>query len=243
MWRHFTELRRRLLQVFIAFMVLFLLFYFSAQGLLHALLSPLLQALSGNEAIIVTQITSSVLTPLSLAANAAMLATTPFALLHVWLFVAPGLYAAERRSFCWVIFSSVLLFCTGLLFCFYVVLPLMLRFFANAVPHGIRFLPDMALAVDFMTRMLLLFGLCFQVPLVCVFLVRMGVLEVVALKKVRPYAIVGAFTLGMLLTPPDVFSQVMLALPLCLLYELGVFLSGLVGVNKSQSRKPHPSGT
>ena len=233
-WRHFTELRRRLLQVFIAFIALFLLFFFFAQGLLHGLLSPLLQALSGNDAIIVTQITSTVLTPLSLAANAAMLATAPFALLQLWLFIVPGLYAEERRPFCWVILGSLLLFCAGLLFCFYVVLPLMLRFFANAVPHGVHFLPDMALAVDFMTRMLLLFGLCFQVPLVCVFLVRMNILEVVALKKVRPYAIVGAFTLGMLLTPPDVFSQVMLALPLCLLYELGILLSCLVAAPKAR---------
>lgn len=225
MLSHLLELRKRALHIIITFFSFFLLFFFCANDLFHALISPLINALPKENSLIATQITSPVLTPIKLAGDAAMLCTAPFALLQLWCFVAPGLYRHERYNLRGALTSSLLLFCLGVLFCFYLVLPFMFQFFAKAVPLGVKFMPDMTYALDFITRMLLLFGFCFQVPLLCLTLVRLGWLDIQVLKKVRPYVIVAAFTIGMLLTPPGVLSQIMLAVPLCLLYELGIILA------------------
>jgi len=225
MLSHLLELRRRGLQTFICFGALFLLFFFLANDLFHALITPLLRVLPEQEGLIAIHITSPVLTPLKLAADAAMLLTAPFALFHLWRFISPGLYQNEQKTLRGTLIFSLFLFLAGILFCFYLVLPFMFHFFVQALPVGVRFMPDMAYALDFITRMLLLFGFCFQVPLICMVFVRLKIIDVMTLKKIRPYIIVGAFVLGMLLTPPDVLSQIMLALPLCLLYELGILLA------------------
>lgn len=225
MLNHLLELRRRALQTLLCFGALFLLFFFLANDLFQALVSPLLHALSTQEALIATQITSPVFTPLKLAADAAMLLSAPFALYHFWCFISPGLYQTEQKTLRGALILSPILFLAGVLFCFYLVLPFMFHFFAHSLPKGVRYMPDMAYALDFISRMLLLFGFCFQVPLACLVLVRLAIIDVVTLKKIRPYVIVGAFILGMLLTPPDVFSQIMLAVPLCLLYETGIILA------------------
>lgn len=223
---HLIELRHRALNVVIFFLVLFCFFFFYAHALFHTLVTPLLKQLPANHTLIATRITSPVLTPVKLAADTALLVTAPFALSQLWLFIAPGLYRHERQSIVGALSLSLTLFIVGLLFCFYIVLPFMFQFFAHAVPEGVRLMPDMNDAIDFITRMLILFGLCFQVPLLCTTLVRLQWLDVATLKQIRPYVIVAAFTLGMLLTPPDVLSQVMLAVPLCLLYETGIWLAG-----------------
>ena len=238
MLNHLLELRRRTLYVMMTFAGLFLLFFFFAPNLFHQLVSPLLQVLPVQNPLIATQITTPLLTPIKLAADAAMMCTAPFALLQIWYFAAPGLYRRERRSLRVAIIASVLLFCLGMLFCFYVVLPFMLQFFATSVPAGVRLMPDITYAVDFITRMLLLFGLCFQVPLLCLLLVHLQVTDVTSLKAIRPYVIVAAFTIGMLLTPPDVLSQVMLAIPLCLLYELGIILTIFIGTTSGKNQLP-----
>ena len=222
MIEHLIALRRRLILVMGCFLTLFGLFFFLSNDVFRIVASPLTHLLPSQESLIATQITTPVLTPLTLAANLALLCTTPCALFHLWQFVAPGLYRHERKGLKLTILLSVLLFFIGVLFCFYVVLPLILQFFIHAVPIGVHLMPDMAAAIDFMTRMMLLFGLCFQVPLICVLLVKIGLMDLVTLQAVRPYWIVTAFILGMLLTPPDVLSQVTLAVPLCVLYELGV---------------------
>ena len=225
MLTHLLELRRRALHTITAFIALFILFFFFAPNLFHQFVSPLLHALPVHDALIATQITTPLLIPIRLAADAAVLCTAPYAILQMWYFASPGLYRRERNSIRWAIFGSMLLFCIGVLFCFYVVLPFMLQFFVHAVPAGVRLMPDITYAVDFITRMLLLFGICFQVPLLCLFLVHLQFISVVTLKEIRPYVIVASFTIGMLLTPPDVLSQIMLAVPLCLLYELGIILA------------------
>ena len=222
---HLVELRRRTLHIIAVFAGLCLLFFFFAPNLFQQLVSPLLHVLPVHDPLIATQLTTPLLIPIKLAADAAMLCTAPFALLQIWCFASPGLYRHERNKLRWAIFASMSLFCVGVLFCFYVVLPFMLQFFAHAVPVGVRLMPDISYAVDFITRMLLLFGLCFQVPLMCLLLVQLRLTRVSTLKAIRPYIIVAAFTIGMLLTPPDVLSQIMLAVPLCLLYELGILLS------------------
>jgi len=221
---HLLELRRRAMWVISVFATLFVLFFYFANALFSFIISPLLQALPYNHSLIATQIAAPVLTPLKLAADLALIACTPYALFQLWQFVAPALYPRERQHIALPVVSSLSLFCIGMLFCFYLVLPFMFQFFAGALPPHVKMMPDIANAVDFITRMLLIFGLCFQVPLICWMLVRMQWLTLTTLKQIRPYVIVSAFTVGMLLTPPDVLSQVMLALPLCLLYELGIIL-------------------
>ncbi|BCA97100.1 sec-independent protein translocase protein TatC [Legionella antarctica] len=225
MLTHLLELRRRALYILYFFSALFLIFFFMAGDFFHAVMSPLLSALPGQSELIATQITSPIMTPLKLAADAALLLSAPFALFHLWRFISPGLHKNEQEQFRGAIFMSVLLFFAGLTFCFYLILPFMFQFFSHALPRGVHFMPDMAYALDFITRMLLLFGLVFQIPLITIVLVRLKTIEVATLKKIRPYIIVGAFIVGMLLTPPDVFSQIMLALPLCILYELGIILA------------------
>lgn len=236
MLSHLLELRRRTLHVLVVFAALCLLFFFFAPSLFHQLISPLLRVLPLHDSLIATQLTTPLLIPIKLAANAATLCTAPYALLQLWYFASPGLYRQERHSLRWAILGSMTLFCTGVLFCFYVVLPFMLQFFAHTVPVGVRLMPDIAYAVDFITRMLLLFGLCFQVPLLCLLLVHLQFITIAILKVIRPYVIIAAFTIGMLLTPPDVVSQIMLAVPLCLLYELGIILA--IFIIKKPAIKP-----
>lgn len=234
MLNHLLELRRRILYIIAVFGSFCVLFFFFAPHLFHQLMSPLLKVLSAAEPLIATQITTPLLTPLKLAADAAMLCTAPFALLQIWYFASPGLYQRERNGLRWAVLGSLSLFVVGVMFCFYVVLPFMLQFFAHSVPVGVRLMPDITYAVDFITRMLLLFGLCFQVPLLCWLLVHFQLITVENLKSIRPYIIVAAFTIGMLFTPPDVLSQVMLAVPLCLLYELGIVLARCVAIVPTQ---------
>jgi sec-independent protein translocase protein TatC len=224
MLSHLLELRRRALHVVLFFFSLFLLFFFNANELFHALVKPLLKALPNQDSLIATQLTSPVLTPIKLAADAAMLGTAPFALLQLWNFISPGLYRHERYHLKTAMIAILFLFCTGVLFCFYLILPFMFQFFAKATPLGVRLMPDISYTLDFITQMLLLFGLCFQIPILCLTLVRLKWVDLQFLKKIRPYIIVAAFILGMLLTP-DVLSQLMLAIPLCLLYELGIILA------------------
>lgn len=221
---HLLELRRRAILVISLFAALFVLFFYFANSLFSFIISPLLQALPQGNALIATQVASPVLTPLKLAADLALLACMPFGLFQLWQFVAPALYRQERQSLLLPVVGSLSLFCLGMLFCFYLVLPFMFQFFAAALPPHVKMMPDITNAVDFITRMLLIFGLSFQVPLICWTLVRLQWMTLATLKQIRPYVIVMAFIVGMLLTPPDVLSQVMLALPLCMLYELGILL-------------------
>lgn len=222
MLQYLLELRQRILAVLVFFCTLFILFFLGANPLFLLIIQPLQHTLTPNSSLIATQITSTVVIPLTIAANASFLCTTPFALIQLWFFAAPGLYQREKKGFIKIAGGSLLLFMMGILFCFFVVLPLMFQFFAQAVPEGIKLMPDITSSTAFITRMLWLFGVAFQVPLLCAMLVQFEIIQRKTLKEIRPYVIVSAFILGMLLTPPDVLSQVMLAIPLCLLYELGI---------------------
>ncbi len=228
MIEHMLELRRRFIQVAVFFLAWFLVYYTFSSEVFHFVISPLIHILPKENTLIVTQVTTPVLIPLTLAADLAMLSTAPIALFHIWQFAAPGLYQGERRGLGLTILLSITLFCIGALFCFYGVLPFVLKLFTQAVPSGVRYMPEMASSIQFIMRMMLLFGLCFQVPLVCILLVKTRIIDRATLKNARPYWIVAAFILGMLLTPPDVISQITLAIPLCLLYEIGIVLSGYV---------------
>lgn len=225
MIQHLLELRKLALQILIGFGLLFLLFFYYSDSLFLMLAKPLLLSLPPHSSLIATQVTTPVFTPIKLATNAALVFSTPLALIQLWRFVSPGLYKNERHLLAQTLCISLLLFLTGILFCFYLVLPFMFQIFAHSLPQNVHFMPDMAYALDFVCWMLLLFGGCFQVPLICVIIVHLQLIDLQTLKDIRPYVIVGAFIIGMLLTPPDVFSQIMLAVPLCLLYEFGILLS------------------
>lgn len=231
MLTHLLELRKRAIYILLMFFCSFLLCFYFAPGLFHILVKPLSSVLTNQERMIATHITSPLLIPLKLAINLALLSTAPFALLQLWLFIAPALYKQERFYIKNAMISSFLLFCGGVLFCFYLILPLTFQFISKTVPIDVQLMPDISYALDFITRMLLIFGVCFQVPTVCLTLVRLKWVSLQELKKMRPYIIVGSFILGMLLTP-DVLSQTMLAVPLYLLYEIGILLAKLSRTNQ-----------
>jgi sec-independent protein translocase protein TatC len=235
MLSHLIELRRRSLRIIALFLALFIVLFYFNDYLFLFIVSPLLAALPINETLIATQITSPLIIPIKLAFDVAMLITCPFAIVQLWQFIAPGLYKYERNGLKWMAIMSFMLFTVGMLFCFYIVLPFILQFFAASVPAGVRFMPDMAYAINFIIRMLLLFGISFQVPLICLLLVRLALVNVATLSVIRPYVIVAFFIAGMLLTPPDILSQILLAAPLCILYELGIVLAKLFGDKKIYS--------
>lgn len=228
---HLLELRRRLFACFAITLALFLVFLIYANTLTQALLSPLTQALPEGSQLISTTVTAPMLVPIHLAFDLALLCAMPLFLFQLWRFVRAGLYAEERQLAGWLLCLSQGLFLTGVGFCFFCVLPFLFSFLMQTAPMGVKVMPDFANGLSLILRMMLIFGLCFQLPVLCVLLVKMGFLTPAQLRAGRPYAVVGAFIVGMLLTPPDVLSQVSLAIPLCGLYELGIVLAGWVGYN------------
>ncbi len=202
---HLIEIRRRLIRIVLVLFILFFFLFYYADFLFHIVVKPLLSAFPGHQ-LIATQITTAVFVPINLALDTAFLMTMPYVLWQIWSFVSPGLYHKERNRLKFVMVISLILFIAGVLFCYYIVLPMILHFFAEA-PKDIQLMPDITYALNFVTRMLLLFGISFQVPLICYVLVTVKWLNVNKLKKIRPYVIVTAFILGMLLTPPDVLSN------------------------------------
>ena len=229
------ELRQRILVVLVFFCTLFLLFFYWANPLLHYVLQPLQKTLLPQSHLIATQVTSTVLVPLTLAANTAFLFTTPFALIQLWYFAAPGLYVHEKKLFISAILGSLVLFILGMLFGFFIVLPLLFQFFTQALPNNVQLMPDITSSTSFITHMLWVFGLAFQVPLITTVLVQLRWIQRATLKQIRPYVIVSAFIVGMLLTPPDVLSQITLAVPLCILYELGIWITVFTKSNPAQA--------
>lgn len=222
---YLVEIRYRLIKIVSVFSCLFILFFLCSSYLFNALIQPLLKSLPQQSSVIATQITTPLFTPINLAADAAFLCVSPFILFHIWRFAAPGLYPRERKGLTLVIIMSMFLFILGCFFCYYLVLPYMFKLVVDMVPRGVNLMPDMTYSLNFITRMLVTFGLCFQIPLLSIFFVHLNIVSIETLRTIRPYVIVIAFVLGMLFTPPDVFSQVMLAIPLWLLYELGILLS------------------
>jgi len=223
--KHLNELRQRLLRTLLVIGVLFILFFYYSNSLFNWIAQPLLSLLPANSHMIATQVTSPLFIPLQLAFNLALLAASPYFLYQLWAYIAPALYHNERKLFYSLLALSAILFLLGVGFCYTLVLPILFRFLTQTTPSAITLMPDMAHYLNFISHFCLLFGLSFQLPLLNTLLVKINVISITQLKKFRPYAIVFAFTLGMLLTPPDVISQLLLAVPLCLLYELSIILN------------------
>lgn len=225
---HLIELRDRLLRSILVIVVVFLCL-FPWAGDIYALLAlPMLKALPQGGQMIATEVTTPFFVPMKVTMMAAIVIALPFILYQFWAFVAPGLYANEKRLVGPLIIASTFLFLCGMAFAYFLVFPVVFGFIIGIAPQGVAVMTDIGKYMDFVLTMFVAFGITFEVPVVVVLLVKTGMVSVTQLKQVRPYAIVGAFIIGAIFTPPDVVSQIMLAVPLWLLYELGIVVAGLV---------------
>lgn len=221
---HLLELRSRLIRAVLAVLIAFLCIYPFYDQLFTFVSEPLRAVLPGGELMSI-KVAGPFLIPMKLSLVAAVFIAVPYLLYQLWAFVAPGLYRNERQLVWPLLISSTLLFYLGAVFAYMVVLPLVYAFFAGVTPMGVNYQPDIGEYLDFVLTMLLVFGIAFEVPVATLLLIRTGATTRQALAAKRPYVIVGAFVVGMVLTPPDVISQIMLALPVWLLFELGLQLS------------------
>ena len=232
---HLIELRSRLLRSIVAIVVVLVCLFPWAKDIYAALAAPLLKALPHGSTMIATDVTGTFLVPLKVTLMAAFLIALPYVLYQMWAFVAPGLYHHEKRLALPVIFSSVIFFALGMAFAYFIVFPIAFGFFAGYTPTGVQMMTDIDKYLSFVLTMFVAFGITFEVPVVVVVLVRLGVVSLDKLRSIRGYVIVGAFIVGAIFTPPDVLSQVMLAVPLWLLYELGLLVARFVAVTKRET--------
>jgi len=222
---HLLELRRRLLHCLLVLVVLFLPLSYFANDIYHLLASPLLAVLPAGTHMIATAVSTPFLVPLKLTLLVVVLLALPYLLWQLWGFVAPALYRHEQRLLIPLLLGSNLLVYAGFAFAYWVVLPLIFRFMIGTLPAGVSMATDISSYLDFVLTMFFSFGAAFQLPLVVAILCRTGITSVETLKQKRPHFIVLAFIVGMLLSPPDVLSQTLLAVPLCLLFEAGLLLA------------------
>ena len=222
---HLIELRSRLLRSIIAVVAILLCLVPWAKNIYAALAAPLLHALPKGATMIATDVTGTFFVPLKVTLMAAFLLALPYVLWQVWAFVAPGLYQHEKRLAFPVIVSSFLFFLIGMAFAYFLVFPIAFGFFAAYTPEGVTMMTDIDKYLSFVLTMFVAFGVTFEVPVVVIVLVRMRVVTLEKLRSVRPYVIVGAFVVGAIFTPPDVVSQLLLAIPMWLLYELGMLMA------------------
>lgn len=222
---HLIELRERLLKAVAAVGVLFLVGIPFANRIYALLAQPLLDKMPAGTKMIAIEVASPFLTPLKLTFFAALVVAMPFVLYQAWAFVAPGLYRHEKRLAVPLLVSAVALFYTGCAFAYFLVLPAVFGFLQAVAPVGVAVMTDITQYLDFVLVLFLAFGLCFEVPVAVVILVLLGWVTPAQLREARSYVIVGAFVIAAVLTPPDVVSQLLLAIPMCILYELGILAS------------------
>ncbi|MFO1258234.1 MAG: twin-arginine translocase subunit TatC [Gammaproteobacteria bacterium] len=228
---HLIEFKKRLMWSVSLVTILFCILLFFSQDLFNLIAKPLLNSGHESQRLIATHVTTPFTTPLKLAFFSSLLLSAPFLLYQFWAFIAPALYPTEKRMIRPILVISCCLLFIGMSFAYFVVCPMALGFFQSITPSSVMMMTDMHYYLDFVLALTLSFGACFQVPLVTYILLKTRLLKIEQLKKKRPHVIVAAFTIGMILTPPDVISQIMLALPLWGLFELGV------GVYQWQHRK------
>lgn len=227
---HLIELRTRLVRasavVLAVFVVLFAIWP-GAASLYDFMAQPMLHALPAGSKMIATGVITPFMVPMKVTMAVSLIVSLPWVLYQAWAFVAPGLYMHEKRLVAPLIISSTVLFVTGVAFCYFFVFGTVFKFISDFAPKSIAVAPDIENYLDFVLMMCLAFGLTFEVPVVVIVLVRMGLVTVEKLKAIRPYVVVGAFVVAAVVTPPDIMSQLFLAVPLCLLYEVGLLLAPL----------------
>lgn len=225
---HLIEMRDRLLRAVIAVVVLFVLLFPWAQDLYAMLAKPMLASLPQGGQMIATEVTTPFFVPVKVTLMAAFLLALPWVFYQAWAFVAPGLYQHEKRIGVPLVVSSVLLFLMGMAFAYFLVFPVVFGFIVGVAPEGVAVMTDIGKYLDFVMTLFLAFGITFEVPVAVVLLVKMGMVSVAKLREIRPYVVVGAFVIGAIFTPPDVISQFMLAVPMWLLYELGILVAAMI---------------
>ena len=234
---HLLELRDRLLRSIMAILVVFLGLFYWANDIYLLLAAPLLERLPENSAMIATDIVAPFLTPFKMTAFLSIFVAMPFILHQAWAFISPGLYRHEKRFAYPLLFSSIVLFYAGLAFAYFVVFPLAWAFLTAAGPQGVQILPDISSYLSIVLKMFFAFGIAFEIPVATVLLIWSGLTTVESLREKRPYVIVGVFVIGMLLTPPDVISQILLAIPMWILFELGIVFANF----SQRQKKPQTS--
>ncbi len=222
---HLMELRSRILRAVLAILIIFFPLYYVANQLYAFVAAPLMQVMPEGAGMIATQVASPFLTPFKLALVCAFFLAIPVVLHQIWAFIAPGLYKHEKRFAVPLLVSSVILFYSGMAFAYFVVFPLAFAFFAGVAPEGVSIATDISAYLDFVLKILFAFGFAFEIPIATFLLVLTGISDVESLKAKRAYVVVGCFVIGMLLTPPDVISQTLLALPMWALYEIGLLFA------------------
>lgn len=225
---HLVELRNRLLRSILAVVLVFLCLFPWANDLYSMLARPLLSSLPQGGQMIATDVVGVFLVPMKVTFMIAFVIALPYVLYQAWAFVAPGLYVHEQRLVLPLVIASSLLFVVGMAFAYFLVFPVIFKFMASVAPEGVAWMTDIEKYLSFALTTFVAFGVTFEVPVVVIVLVRAGLVSIEKLKEIRPYVIVGAFVVGAIFTPPDVLSQLMLAIPLCLLYEVGIVLARLL---------------
>lgn len=233
---HLVELRQRIIYIVVGILAFFLLCLPFSQLLFEQFAQPVLQALSDNENLIIRKPLDSFLIPLKLCLFLGVMFSLPWILYQVWGFVAPGLYQRERKIVAPLVISTTALFYLGVLFAYFVVLPLAFKFLAGFAPEGTEYGPDIADYFSFVFTVFFAFGLAFEVPVATVLMVLVGITDVESLRGKRRYIIVGAFIFGMLLTPPDMISQTLLAIPMWGLFEIGLFVAARLEKKMAKER-------
>ena len=221
---HLLELRNRLLYSIIAVLVVFVPLAFKSEMVYHVLAEPLLNVLPNKEGMVTINPLAAFLTPLKLSFYFAVVITIPFLLYQLWAFIAPGLYKHERKLVWPLLVSSTVLFYAGMSFAYFVVFPLVFKFLSGITPLGVKFTPDITQYQEFVFTLFFAFGIAFELPVAMVLLIRAGVLNPDTLAKKRQYVVLVIFTVAMVITPPDVFSQTLLAIPMMLLFEIGLYV-------------------
>jgi len=240
---HLIELRDRLMRMLLAVLVIFLALFPFGNDIYLFVADPLMKVLPEGTSMIATQVASPFLTPFKLALVTAVFVAMPYILHQFWAFIAPGLYQHEKRLAVPLLASSVVLFYLGAAFAYAVVFPLVFAFLTGTAPEGVAVMTDITHYLDFVLTLFFAFGLAFEVPIATIVLVMAGVTTPESLAGKRPYVIVGAFVIGMLLTPPDVISQTLLALPMWLLFEIGLFFSRLLMRERRRGEDAEGAGT
>ena len=225
---HLIELRDRLLRIVIGFILVFFCMFPFANRIYSLLAHPLLAKLPAGAHMIATAVTAPFFIPMKVAMLAAFMVSLPHTLYQIWSFVAPGLYQHEKRFIGPIVIASTLLFMFGMAFAYFVVFPVVFGFLAGSTPEGVSMMTDIGSYLDFVITLFMAFGIAFEVPIAVVLSVKFGFVTVAVLRDIRPYVIVGAFIIGAIFTPPDVISQLMLAVPLCVLYEIGILVSAAI---------------
>lgn len=232
---HLVELRNRLLRSILVVLVLFLGLFYFANDLYLIMVKPLSSLLPSTENMIATGVTAPFLVPFKMTLVFSVMLAIPYILHQIWGFISPGLYRHEKRFAVPLLLSSIILFYAGVGFAYFVVLPLVFGFFTAVGPTGISFLPDISNILNFILKLFFAFGVTFEIPIATFLMVSSGITSVAKLTQKRPYVLIGCFVIGMLITPPDIFSQTILAVPMYLLFEAGILFSRILKKPNNES--------